>query len=62
MENSLATVGDVGLVIHDWIFTEAHFAASLYLPIALDHIGAKEGFQSELEKQNKRAKCWIIVY
>ena len=41
--NSLATVGDIGLVIHDWIFTEAHLSAYLYLPIALDSISAKEG-------------------
>ena len=47
MENALATIGDFGLVMHDWIFTEAHLAASLFLPIALGDKSVTDSFNNE---------------
>ena len=41
--NTISLLGEIGFVIHDWIFTEIHFKASLSLPIALDSLSAEEG-------------------
>ena len=43
LTNTLATVGDIGYIIHDGIFVEAHLKASLFLPIALDSINVSNG-------------------
>ena len=58
----MATVADIGFIVHDWIFSAAHFKASLFLPIALERISASDSSQDELERKNKRAICLLITY
>ena len=58
----MASIGDVGFVIHDWIFAEAHLAASLFLPIALDSISNQENSIDQLDNRNKSAKRWLLAY
>ena len=33
--NTVATIGDIGFLIADWIFVESYFSASLSMPIAI---------------------------
>ena len=36
LENTMATMGDVCLMIHDWIYTEQYLEAALLFPIAIE--------------------------
>ena len=60
IENVIATIGDCGLIVHDWIYTEKHLSACLLLPVALDSIKSESTVQ-ELEMMNKRAKRYKIL-
>lgn len=56
--NMFASVGDALFVIHDWLFTEQFFFASLAMPIAVNVFNLGE---EEVRERKARAKRLTIV-
>ena len=57
-QSSIATIGDLAFLLHDWLLTEKFLSASLMLPIVLEAIHAQKDIE-EL-KQGVKLLYWVI--